>query len=85
MVKECRKKVHDVNLPGELVAEPAAIYIFDRGYLDFARLYKLHQSLAFFVTRAKRNFRFRRVSPTPAEKAKGVQVDQTLAPPAPED
>jgi hypothetical protein len=71
-------KIHDVNLLDQLVAEPGAIYIFDRGYLDFARLYKLHQALAFFVTRGKRNFRFRRLSSMPADKAQGVQADQTI-------
>jgi hypothetical protein len=71
-------KVHDVKILDQLVADPGAIYIFDRGYLDFARLYKLHQSLAFFVTRGKRNFRFHRLSSMLADKAKGVQADQTI-------
>jgi hypothetical protein len=71
-------KVHEVNLLDELIFEPGAIYIFDRGYLDFARLYKLHQSLSFFIVRGKRNFRFRRLFSRPADKAKGIQADQII-------
>ena len=71
-------KVHEINLLDELLFEPGAIYLFDRGYLDFARLYKIHQSPAFFIIRAKRNFRFRRLFSHPADKAKGIQVDQTI-------
>ena len=52
-------RVHDVNILDQLVVEPSAFYILDRGYVDFARLYRLHQARGFFVTRAKRNFRFR--------------------------
>src|SRR4030042_3379584 len=51
-------KTHEVNLLDDLLIEPGAIYLFDRGYLDFARLHHLHQSLAFFIIRAKNNFRF---------------------------
>jgi len=72
-------KVHEVNLLDELVVEPGAIYILDRGYLDFARLYKFHQSWAYFIIRAKRNFVFRRLSSQQANKAKGVQADQIIA------
>jgi hypothetical protein len=71
-------KVHEVNLLDELLIEPGAIYIFDRGYLDFARLYKIHQAGAFFIIRAKSNFRFRRLYSQKADKAKGVQADQTI-------
>src|SRR5438132_1579964 len=49
--------VHDVNILDQLAWEAGAFYIMDRGYLDFARLHRLHQSAAFFVTRAKKNFR----------------------------
>jgi hypothetical protein len=48
--------VHDVNILDQLLIELGAIYIMDRGYLDFARLYKIHRASAFFVTRTKRNF-----------------------------
>lgn len=71
-------KVHEVNLLDELFVEPGAIYIFDRGYLDFARLYKIHQASAFFIIRAKSNFRFRRVYSQPVDKSKGVQADQII-------
>jgi len=63
-------KVHEINLLDELLFEPGAIYLFDRGYLDFARLYKIHQSPAFFIIRAKRNFRFRRLFSHPATRPK---------------
>ena len=71
-------KVHEINLLDELIFEPGAIYLFDRGYLDFTRLYKIHQSPAFFIIRAKRNFRFRRLFSHPADKAKGIQADQII-------
>ena len=51
-------RVHDVNILDQLAFEAGSFYIFDRGYLDFARLHRLHLSGAFFVTRAKKNFRF---------------------------
>ena len=71
-------KVHEVNLLDDLIIEPGAIYILDRGYLDFARLYKIHQAGAFFIIRAKSNFRFRRLYSQKADKAKGVQADQII-------
>jgi hypothetical protein len=73
-------KVHEVNLLDELFVEPGAIYILDRGYLDFARLYKIHQAGAFFIIRAKSNFRFRRIYSQPVDKSKGVQADQIIEP-----
>ena len=71
-------KTHEVNLLDDLPIESGAIYLFDRGYLDFARLHLLHQSLAFFVIRAKSNFRFRRIYSQPVDKSKGVQADQII-------
>ena len=71
-------KVHDVNILDGLVAEPGAIYIMDRGYLDFSRLYSMHQSLAFFVTRAKKNFNCRRLYSRPVDKSTGLQCDQKV-------
>jgi hypothetical protein len=53
-------KVHDVNILDDLLIEAGAMYVMDRGYLDFERLFKIHRSLAFFITRAKRNFDFKR-------------------------
>ncbi len=71
-------KVHELNLLDDLVLEPGAIYIFDRGYLDFARLYKIHRAGAFFIIRAKSNFRFRRLYSQKVDKAEGVQADQII-------
>lgn len=71
-------KVHDVNILDELSFDPGAFYIMDRGYLDFARLYRMDQDGAFFVTRAKKNSRFRRRYSHPADKANGVRFDQTV-------
>lgn len=71
-------KVHDVNILDDLVTEAGAIYVMDRGYLDFKRLYKIHQSLAFFVTRAKSNFDFKRIYSSRVDKATGVLCDQIV-------
>jgi len=71
-------KVHDVNILDQLSFEPGAFYIMDRGYLDFARLYRLHLSGAFFVTRAKKNFRCQRRYSRPVDKASGLRFDQTV-------
>ena len=71
-------RVHDVNILDTLVVEAGAIYVFDRGYLDFARLARLHQAQAFFVTRAKRNFRFRYLDSRPVARTTGVASDQTI-------
>ena len=71
-------KVHDVNILDELFIEAGAIYIMDRAYIDFARLYRIHQSQAFFVTRPKSNFVFKRLYSQPVDKSTGVQVDQII-------
>jgi hypothetical protein len=70
--------VHDVNVLDELLFEIGAIYVMDRGYMDFARLHRIEQSSAFFVTRAKRNFRFQRLYSRPIDKSTGLQCDQTV-------
>jgi transposase len=70
--------LHDVNILDEIVAEAGSFYIMDRGYLDFARLYRLGQCLAFFVTRAKNNFRFQRIYSHPVDKSTGLICDQTI-------
>ena len=75
-------KVHDVNVLDTLITEPGAFYIMDRGYLDFARLFKIHQSGAFFVIRAKSNTQYKRVysnTVSTEEKEKGVKCDQIIA------
>jgi hypothetical protein len=71
-------KVHDVNILDQLSFEPGAFYIIDRGYLDFDRLYAIHQASAFFVTRTKSNFSFRRLYSRPVDKSVGVQCDQII-------
>ena len=72
-------KLGDVNVLDVLVLEAGAIYVMDRGYLDFARLYVLHQAQAFFVTRAKSNTRLRRVYSAPVDRDTGIICDQTIA------
>lgn len=67
---------HDVKILDELSLESSAIYIMDRGYLDFGRLYNIHKTPAFFVTRAKKNNKFRRISSRPTKKSGGVKSDQ---------
>jgi transposase len=71
-------KVHDVNILDELVLEPGAIYIMDRGYLDFARLFTFTQNLSTFITRAKNNFDYRRLCYRRVDKATGLRCDQTI-------
>ena len=71
-------KLHDVNVLDVLVLEAGAIYVMDRGYLDFARLYLIHQAHAFFVTRAKSNTRLRRVYSAPVDRSTGIICDQTV-------
>jgi len=71
-------KIHEVNILDQLVFEAGAFYIMDRGYLDFARLYKIHLASAFFVTRAKKNFRFKRLYSRPVDKNTGVKCDQII-------
>jgi len=71
-------KVHDVNILDVLIPEPGAIYVMDRGYLDFTRLYTIHQGRAFFVTRSKSNTQFRRLYSHPIDKSTGVLCDQTI-------
>ena len=70
--------IHDVNILDDIIPEAGAFYIMDRGYLDFARLYRFHQCLAFFVTRTKENFQFRRLYSHPIDKSTGLRCDQTI-------
>ena len=71
-------KLHDVNVLDLLLPEAGAFYIMDRGYLDFARLYRLHQARGFFLLRAKSNTRFRRLYSHPVDRSSGVICDQTI-------
>jgi len=71
-------KVHDVNIIDELILEPGAIYVMDRSYLDFARLFIFTQNFSTFITRAKTNFDYRRLSYRKVDKATGLRCDQTI-------
>jgi hypothetical protein len=71
--KTADERILDVLLP-----EPGSIYILDRGYVDFARLYKLHQARATFVTRAHRDLRFERRYSHPVDRSTGLLCDQTI-------
>jgi len=73
-----RGKMHDVNILDQLDYVIGAYYIMDRAYVDFARLYRLHQAKAFFVTRAKRGFQFSVVKSQSVEGAAGVICDQII-------
>jgi len=72
-------KMHDVHALDMLLPEPGAIYVMDRGYIDFARLYVLQQAGAFFVTRAKSNLDAHRVYSSAPDRTTGVIADQTIA------
>lgn len=71
-------KVHEINILDQLFIEAGAIYIMDRAYVDFTRLYQIAQASAFFVVRAKRNFDFKRLYSHPIDKSTGLQCDQTI-------
>jgi hypothetical protein len=70
--------VSDVTILDTLPLEPGAIYIMDRGYIDFARLYRIHRHKATFVIRAKSNIQFRRQYSHPIDKTTGLRCDQTI-------
>ena len=72
-------KVHEVNVLDMLTIEAGAFYIMDRGYLDFSRLFRLHQAGAFFVTRAKRNMNAHRLYSAPTDREAGVICDQRIS------
>lgn len=69
---------HDVNILDSLPILPTAIYLLDRGYLDFGRLFLMHQAGGFFVTRAKSNTCFHRIYSHPVDKSTGLVCDQTI-------
>src|SRR5947208_16781695 len=71
-------KLHDVHALDLLLPEAGAIYVMDRGYVDFTRLYVLHQAGAFFVTRAKSNLDAHRVYSASTDRAAGIIADQRL-------
>jgi hypothetical protein len=71
-------KVHDVNALDELVLEPGAFYILDRGYVDFGRLYRFTQQMAFFIIRGKRNLDYARQAYCRVDKSTGLRSDQKV-------
>jgi len=71
-------KVHDVNVLDHLIPEPGAIYVMDRAYLDFQRLYQMHQCSAVFVTRSKTNTGLRRLYSQKVDKTTGIRYDQIV-------
>jgi IS4 transposase len=71
--------MHEVNVLDILVLEPGAFYVMDRGYVDFARLFQMHQAGAFFVTRAKSNMNARRVYSAKVDRTNGIICDQSIA------
>ena len=72
-------KLHDVNILDQLIPEAGAFYIVDRGYVDFERLARFDQAGAFFVTRAKRGMRFKRLAWRKTDRSTGVICDHTIA------
>jgi hypothetical protein len=71
--------VHDVNILDELFYEPGSFYVMDRGYVDFKRLYRIHEALSFFIIRAKKNLDYRRLySAAEKEESTGIRSDQTI-------
>ena len=71
--------VHDVNILDQIIPQAGAYYVMDRGYLDYARLYRIHLSGAFFVTRAKRNLDASRIYSNQVDKQTGILADQSIA------
>lgn len=71
--------IHDVNILDEIIPEAGSFYVMDRGYLDFARLYRFVCYCAFYVIRAKTNTNLRRLYSLPVDKSTGIQCDQIVA------
>jgi Domain of unknown function (DUF4372)/Transposase DDE domain len=71
-------KLHEVNILDELMPEPGAFYVMDRGFVDYARLYRFHRAGSFFVTRARSNMQYRRRYSHAIEPSTGVISDQTI-------
>ena len=71
-------KLHDVNILDQLIPEPGTFYVMDRGYLDFARLHRLHLAGSFFVIRGKINLKAQRRYSAPVDRSTGLICDQTI-------
>lgn len=70
--------MHDVRILDVLIPEPGSIHLLDRGYVDFARLWRLHNARPVFVTRAKKNLKYRRLYSHPVDRSTGLICDQTI-------
>ena len=77
-IKMTDGKTGDVGVLDDLIPEPGCFYILDRGYIDYARLFALHQNRAFFVIRARSNFRYHRIISRPVDKTMDLRSDQTV-------
>ncbi len=71
-------KVHEVNILDQLLPEPGAFYLMDRGFLDFERLYRFHEAGSFFVTRGKSNLKVQRRYSHPVDRKTGLICDQSV-------
>jgi hypothetical protein len=71
-------RCNDLRVLDQLAYEPGAFYVMDRGYVHFERLFRLHQSGAFFVTRAEKNTQYRRQYSRPVDRSTGLRADQTI-------
>jgi hypothetical protein len=71
-------KMHEVHILDQLLPEPGAFYIMDRGYLDFERLHRIHKAGSFFVTRGKSNLKIERRYSHPVDRSTGLICDQTV-------
>ncbi len=71
-------KMHEVNILDQLMPEPGAFYVMDRGFIDFERLYRFHEAGSFFVTRGKSNLRVQRRYSHPVDRSTGLICDQTV-------
>ena len=71
-------QVHDVHFLDHVIFEAGSFYIMDKGYIDFRRLYRLHQQRSYFVIRAKNNLAFSRIASRPVDKTRGLRSDQTI-------
>lgn len=69
---------HDVNVMDDLIYENDSYYVFDRGYVNLTRLYKLHKVGAFFLIRAMKNLNFRRLYSKKCDRSKGIKCDQII-------
>ena len=71
-------QVHDIHFLDHVIFEAGSFYIMDKGYIDFRRLYRLHQHRSYFIIRAKNNLAFSRIASRPVDKTRGLCSDQTI-------